>query len=74
MTANDQTRWETEEPTGGYEINSTEGCCSKGPRRGREQDRKWTDSLKFGERFCVKEAKEQKTRRGGKDHERKQQQ
>ena len=63
MTANDQTPWETEEPIGGFEINSTEGCCSKGPRRGREQDRKRTDSLESGERFYVKEAKEQRTRR-----------
>ena len=43
--------------------SDTEGCWSKSPGRGSEQDRKWTDSLKFGERFCVKEAKEQKTRR-----------
>ena len=56
MTANDQTLGETEEPISGFEIN-TEGCCSKTPRRGREQDRKWTYSLKFGERFYMKEAK-----------------
>ena len=37
MTANDQTPWETEGPVGGFEINSTEGCWSKSPRRGFEQ-------------------------------------
>ena len=42
MTANDQTPWETEKPIGGFETNSTEGCCSKGPRRGKEQRvRRW---------------------------------
>ena len=42
MTANDQTHWETEEPVCGFEINSTEGCCSKGTRRGKEQRvRRW---------------------------------
>ena len=30
---------------------------------GREQDEKWTDSVEFGERFCVKEAEEQRVRR-----------
>ena len=49
--------------TGGSQIRSTDGCWSKSPRRGREQDRNWTDSLKFGERFYMKEAKEQRTRR-----------
>jgi len=39
-----------------------EGYCSKSPRRGRKQDRKWTESLKFGERFLMKEVKEQRTR------------
>ena len=43
MTANDQKTGETEEPTGGFEINSTERFCSKCVRKGREQDRKWTD-------------------------------
>ena len=37
MTANDQTPWEPEESVDGIEINSMEGCCSKGPTRGREQ-------------------------------------
>ena len=42
MTANDQTPWETEEPKGGFEISSTEGGWSKGPRKGREQRmRRW---------------------------------
>ena len=42
MTAIDQTPWETEEPIGGFEINSTEGCCSKGRGRGKEQRmRRW---------------------------------
>ena len=64
MTANDQTDWETEESVDGFEINSREGCCSKGPRRGREQGRKCAgDSLEFGERFFMKEVKERKPRR-----------
>ena len=33
---------ETEEPVGGFEINSTERCCSKGPGRSKEQRvRRW---------------------------------
>ena len=52
---------ETEESVDGFEINSMEGCCSKGPGRGREQGRKYAgDSLEFGERLCTKEAKEQR--------------
>ena len=47
-TAIDQTPWETEEPVGGLEIDNTEGCDSKGPRRGKEEDRKWTHPLKYG--------------------------
>ena len=42
MTANDQTPRETEEPVGGFEFNSAEGCCSKGPGRSKEQRvRRW---------------------------------
>ena len=42
MTANDQTPWDIEEPIGGFEINSTERCWSKNPRRGKEQRvRRW---------------------------------
>ena len=48
----------TQEQVQEAKINSTEGCCSKSPRMGREQDRKWTDSLKFGESFHMKEAKQ----------------
>ena len=59
MTADDQTDWETEESVDRFEINSMEGCCSKSPRRGREQGRKCArDSLEFGERFFMKEVKE----------------
>ena len=39
------------------------GCCSESPRTGGEQDRKWTDSVEFGERFYTEGAKEQRTRR-----------
>ena len=42
MTANDQTPWETEEPTGGFEISSTEGCWSENPGRdGKQRMRRW---------------------------------
>ena len=42
MTANDQTPWETEDPKGGFEISSTEGGWSKGPRWCKEQRmRRW---------------------------------
>ena len=52
ISTNDQTPWETEEPIGGFGINSTEGCCSKGPRRCREQGGNYAgDELEFGERF-----------------------
>ena len=41
-TANDWTPWESEEPVGGFEINGTERCWSKTPRRGTEQRvRRW---------------------------------
>ena len=41
-TANDWTLWEPEEPVGGFEINGTERCWSKTPRRGTEQRvRRW---------------------------------
>ena len=48
-TANDQTLWETEETVGGLEIDNTEGCDSKLPRRSKEEDRTWTDPLKYDE-------------------------
>ena len=48
-TANDQTLWETEKPVGGLEIDNTEGCDSKLPRRSIEEDRTWTDPLKYDE-------------------------
>ena len=38
----------------------TEECWSKSPRRGGEQDKNWTNSLKFGEGFYVKEAEEKR--------------
>ena len=47
-TAIDQTPWETEGTVGGLEIDNTEGCDSKGPRRGKEEDRKWSHPLKYG--------------------------
>ena len=56
-------RSEDEEQADGWWMtggSGTEGCWTKSPRSGH---RKWTDSVKFGERFCVKEAKEEKTRR-----------
>ena len=34
MTANDWTSWETEEPIGGIEISSSEGCWGNNPGRG----------------------------------------
>ena len=40
--ANDWTPWETEEPTGGIEINSMDRCWSKNPGRGEKQrTRNW---------------------------------
>ena len=43
MSANGATAWEPEEPIGGiFEINGTERCDSKSPRRGTEQRvRRW---------------------------------
>ena len=58
-----KTDWETEESVDGFETNSMEGSCSKGPGRGREQGRKYADSLEFGARPYTKEAKEQRVRR-----------
>ena len=69
MTVGHQTPWEIEEPVGGLEINNTEGCYSKDPRRGSVQDRKWTDSLECGERFFMKEAKGQGSRAVERDWE-----
>ena len=58
--------WWTTAPSSGWWTTSgsgTEGCWTKSPGRG--QDRKWTDTVKVGERFFMKEAKyleEQKRR------------
>ena len=42
MSANDETAWNAEEPVGGFEINSTERCWSKNPRRcGKQKTRRW---------------------------------
>ena len=42
LVQDDQTLWETEEPAGGFEINSTERCWSKNPGRGvRKRTRRW---------------------------------
>ena len=42
MSANDEIAWEPEEPVGGYEINGSERCWSKSPRRSKEQRvRRW---------------------------------
>ena len=42
MTTNDWTPWESEEPMGQIDINGTERCDSKSPRRDTEQRvRRW---------------------------------
>ena len=42
MTAKDQTCWDTEEPIGGFEISSTEGCWSENPGSdGKQRMRRW---------------------------------
>ena len=61
----EMTDWQTASSSGWWTTggSGTEGYWSKSPRRCCEQDRKWTDSLKFGERFYTKEAKEERVRR-----------
>ena len=46
MNANDESTWEPEEPVGGFEINGTEWCWSKSPRRGKEQKSEKVDHEK----------------------------
>ena len=61
--------WSEEKATGKGRSNSAESSNWEEGRLGgrsqsyREQDEKWTDSLKLRERFHVREAKEQRVRR-----------